>query len=72
MAILKYCFRRNMSCKKRYEMLAGTSGMKFREILNKELKEPQFKAEWEALEPEQQNIVAWLESQMEKNPPHTE
>lgn len=41
--------------------------MNFREMLNEELKDPQFKAQWDALEPEQQIIKAMLEGWKEKN-----
>lgn len=39
----------------------------FRDYLNKQLKNPDFKAEWDALEPEYQIIRAMLEARSEKN-----
>lgn len=37
----------------------------FRETLNKELKNPEFKKEWDSLEPEYQIVKAILESRKE-------
>ena len=36
-------------------------GKNFRETLNEQLRDPEFKAEWDALEPERQIIRAMLE-----------
>ena len=38
----------------------------FRETLNKQLKNPEFKKEWDALEPEYQIIKAMLDTRNEK------
>ena len=35
-------------------------GKKFRETLNEQLRDPEFKAEWDALEPERQIVRAML------------
>lgn len=42
-------------------------GKNFRETLNEQLKDPEFKAEWDALEPEYQVIRAMLDARIEKN-----
>lgn len=42
-------------------------GKNFRETLEEQLKDPEFRAEWEALEPERQIIHAILEGREEKN-----
>lgn len=42
-------------------------GKNFRETLNQQMKNPEFKAEWEALEPEFQIIKAILAGRKEKN-----
>lgn len=42
-------------------------GKNFRETLNNQLKEPEFKAEWDALEPEYQIIKAMLAGRKAKN-----
>jgi len=42
-------------------------GKNFRETLNKQLENPDFKAEWDALEPEYQIIKAMLNARTEKN-----
>lgn len=41
-------------------------GKKFRETLNEQLKNPEFKKEWDALEPEYQIIKAMLDTRNEK------
>ena len=41
-------------------------GKKFRETLNEQLKNPEFKKEWDALEPEYQIIKAMLDARNEK------
>ena len=41
-------------------------GKNFRETLNEQLKNPEFKKEWDALEPEYQIIKAMLETRNEK------
>lgn len=41
-------------------------GKNFRETLNEQLKDPAFRAEWEALEPERQITMAMLEGRSEK------
>lgn len=42
-------------------------GKKFRETLNAQMKNPEFKEEWDALEPEYQIIKAMLNSRIEKS-----
>lgn len=42
-------------------------GKNFRETLNEQLKDPEFRAEWEALEPELQIIRAILEGREERD-----
>lgn len=42
-------------------------GKNFRETLNEQLKDPEFRAEWEALEPERQIIRAIIEGREEKH-----
>lgn len=42
-------------------------GKNFRKTLNNQLKDPEFKAEWEALEPEYQIIKAMLAGRKAKN-----
>lgn len=42
-------------------------GKKFRETLNQQLKNPEFKEEWDELEPEYQIIKAMLSSRAEKS-----
>ncbi len=42
-------------------------GKNFRETLNKQLLDPEFKAEWDALEPEYQIIKAMLDGRKAKN-----
>lgn len=42
-------------------------GKSFRETLNEQLKDPEFWAEWEALEPERQIIRAIIEGREEKH-----
>lgn len=42
-------------------------GKNFRETLNQQMQNPEFKAEWEALEPEFQIIKAVLNGRKEKN-----
>ncbi|MBQ8877696.1 MAG: helix-turn-helix transcriptional regulator [Lachnospiraceae bacterium] len=42
-------------------------GKNFRETLNKQLVNPEFKAEWDALEPEYQVIQAMLQGRKEHN-----
>ena len=42
-------------------------GKNFRETLNQQMQNPEFKAEWEALEPEFQIIKAFLNGRKEKN-----
>ena len=42
-------------------------GKSFRESLNEQLKDPEFKEEWDALEPEFQVIRAILNARHEKN-----
>lgn len=42
-------------------------GKNFRETLNQQMQNPEFKAEWEALEPEFQIIKAILNGRKEKN-----
>lgn len=42
-------------------------GKNFRETLNQQLQDPEFRAEWEALEPERQIIRAILEGREEKD-----
>ena len=41
-------------------------GRNFRETLNEQLKNPEFKKEWDALEPEYQIIKAMLDTRNEK------
>lgn len=41
-------------------------GKKFRETLNEQLQNPEFKKEWDALEPEYQIIKAMLDTRNEK------
>lgn len=41
-------------------------GKSFRETLNEQLKNPEFKKEWDALEPEYQIIKAMLDTRKEK------
>lgn len=42
-------------------------GKNFRETLNEQLKDPEFRTEWEALEPERQIIRAIIEGREEKH-----
>ena len=42
-------------------------GKNFRETLNAQMKNPEFKEEWDALEPEYQIIKAMLNSRIEKS-----
>lgn len=42
-------------------------GKNFRETLAEEMKDPEFRAEWEALEPERQIIRAIIEGREEKD-----
>lgn len=42
-------------------------GKNFRETLNEQLKDPEFKKEWDALEPEFQIIQAMLDTRKEKD-----
>lgn len=42
-------------------------GKNFRETLNEQLKDPEFRAEWEALEPELQIIRAIIEGREERD-----
>ena len=42
-------------------------GRNFRVTLNKQLQNPEFKAEWDALEPEFQIIKAMIDGRKEKN-----
>ena len=42
-------------------------GRNFRETLNEQLQNPEFKAEWDALEPEFQIIKATIEAKKLKN-----
>ena len=42
-------------------------GKNFRDTLNKQMKNPEFKAEWDALEPEFQVVKAILNARKEKN-----
>lgn len=42
-------------------------GKNFRETLNEQLKNPEFKKEWDALEPEYQIIKAMLDTRNEKS-----
>lgn len=42
-------------------------GKNFRETLNEQLKDPEFKKEWDALEPEYQIIKAMLDTRNEKS-----
>lgn len=42
-------------------------GKNFRETLNEQLKDPAFKKEWEALEPERQIMYAMLEGREKKH-----
>ena len=42
-------------------------GKNFRETLSKQLKNPEFKKEWDALEPEYQIIKAMLDTRKEKD-----
>lgn len=42
-------------------------GKNFRETLNQQLQNPEFKAEWDALEPEFQIIKAMIDGRKEKN-----
>lgn len=42
-------------------------GKNFRETLNKQLENPEFKKEWDALEPEYQIIKAMLDTRNEKS-----
>jgi len=42
-------------------------GKNFRESLNEQLKNPEFKKEWDALEPEYQIIKAMLDTRNEKS-----
>lgn len=42
-------------------------GKNFRETLNEQLKDPEFRAEWVALEPERQIIRAIIEGREEKH-----
>ena len=42
-------------------------GKNFRETLNEQMKNPEFKEEWDALEPEYQIIKAMLNSRIEKS-----
>lgn len=42
-------------------------GKNFRETLNSRLQDPEFKAEWNALEPEFQIVRAMIEGRKEKN-----
>lgn len=41
-------------------------GKNFRDTLNEQMKEPAFRAEWEALEPERQITMAIIEGRAEK------
>ena len=43
------------------EKSASDMGKNFRDTLNEQLRDPEFKAEWDALEPERQIIRAMLE-----------
>lgn len=42
-------------------------GKNFRETLNEQLRDPEFRTEWEALEPERQIIRAMIEGREEKH-----
>ena len=42
-------------------------GKSFRDTLNRQLKNPEFKSEWDALEPEYQIIKAMLDAREDKN-----
>ena len=42
-------------------------GKNFRETLNEQLKDPEFRAEWQALEPERQIVRAIVEGRQAKN-----
>ena len=42
-------------------------GKNFRETLNQQLKDPEFRAEWDALEPERQIMRAIIEGREEKD-----
>lgn len=42
-------------------------GKNFRETLNEQMKDPEFKKEWDALEPEYQIIKAMLDTRNEKS-----
>lgn len=42
-------------------------GKNFHETLNEQLKDPEFKAEWDALEPEYQIMKAIIEGRAEQN-----
>lgn len=42
-------------------------GKNFRETLNEQMKNPEFKKEWDALEPEYQIIKAMLDSRTERS-----
>ena len=42
-------------------------GKNFRETLNEQLKDPEFKTEWDALEPEYQIMKAIIEGRAEQN-----
>ena len=41
-------------------------GKNFRETLNQQLKDPEFRAEWDALEPERQIMRAIIEGREER------
>ncbi len=42
-------------------------GKNFRETLNAQLKDPEFQAEWESLEPERQIVMAMIEGRQRKD-----
>ena len=42
-------------------------GRNFRETLNEQLKNPEFRVEWESLEPERQIIMAIFEGRQSKD-----
>ena len=42
-------------------------GRNFRETLNEQLKNPEFRVEWESLEPERQTIMAIIEGRQSKD-----
>ena len=42
-------------------------GKNFRETLNEQLQDPEFKAEWDALEPERQIMRAIIEARDERD-----